>query len=75
MSSTSNMKPLLLHSHNMGPNPYKVALALEYLSLPYNIKNWQFGDQENGVKGPKFLQINENGRVCTHDLDHQTEHR
>ncbi|GAB7358263.1 hypothetical protein MBLNU230_g0414t1 [Neophaeotheca triangularis] len=60
---TSNIKPLLLHSHNMGPNPYKVALALEYLSLPYQIKNWQFGDQANGVKGSKFLSINENGRV------------
>ncbi|PSK55296.1 Pre-mRNA-splicing factor SLU7 [Elsinoe australis] len=59
----SNLKPLLLHSHNTGPNPYKVAIVLESLSLPYTVKNWDFGPADNGVKGPAFLAINENGRV------------
>ena len=56
--------PLTLHAHGTGPNPYKVAILLEELSLPYEVKLWQFGDDaNNGVKGSNFLKINENGRV------------
>lgn len=61
--SSSTLKPLVLHAHGTGPNPYKIAAALEYLQLPYEVKLWQFGDAPNGVKGPVFLKINENGRV------------
>lgn len=58
------MQPLLLHAHATGPNPIKIAIALEALRLPYNVKMWQFGDDpEHGVKGQSFLTINENGRV------------
>lgn len=60
---TSNIKPLILHAHGTGPNPYKIACALEFLQTPYEVKLWQFGDGPNGVKGPAFLKINENGRV------------
>lgn len=60
---SANIKPLILHAHGTGPNPYKIALALEYLDLPYDIKLWQFGDAPNGVKGAEFTKINENGRV------------
>ncbi|KAH0345121.1 glutathione S-transferase, partial [Aureobasidium melanogenum] len=61
---SSNLKPLILHAHTTGPNPIKIAIALEKLSLPYTIKLWEFGDNpENGLKGTKFLAINENGRV------------
>ncbi|CAK3852316.1 glutathione S-transferase [Lecanosticta acicola] len=59
----TSLKPLILHAHGTGPNPYKIACALEFLSLPYEVKLWQFGDGPNGVKGPRFLKINENGRV------------
>ncbi|KAK3715732.1 hypothetical protein LTR37_006957 [Vermiconidia calcicola] len=59
----SNLKPLVLHAHGTGPNPYKIAAALESLNLPYEVKLWQFGDAANGVKGPQFTKINENGRV------------
>lgn len=59
----ANIKALTLHAHGTGPNPYKIAAALEVLGLPYEVKLWQFGDAENGVKGPKFLKINQNGRV------------
>lgn len=58
-----SMKPLTLHAHSTGPNPYKVAIVLEALKLPYEVKMWEFGDSENGVKGPVFTKINENGRV------------
>lgn len=57
------MKPLILHAHNTGPNPYKIAAALEFLSIPYEVKLWQFGDGANGLKGKEFTKINENGRV------------
>ncbi|KAI4094518.1 MAG: hypothetical protein LQ339_007479 [Xanthoria mediterranea] len=57
------MKPLLLHGHTAGPNPYKVRLVLEYLQLPYEHKIWVLGDGPNGVKSAEFLKINENGRV------------
>lgn len=60
---SNNIKPLILHAHGSGPNPYKVAILLEALQLPYHIKLWEFGDAPNGVKGPKFTKINENGRV------------
>ncbi|KAF2212719.1 hypothetical protein CERZMDRAFT_40630 [Cercospora zeae-maydis SCOH1-5] len=59
----SNLQPLILHAHGTGPNPYKVAAALEALNIPYEVKLWQFGDAPNGVKGPQFTKINENGRV------------
>ncbi|KAJ4991885.1 glutathione s-transferase [Stagonosporopsis vannaccii] len=61
---SSNVEPLVLHAHATGPNPIKIAIVLEYLSLPYNVKMWEFGvDAEKGVKGAAFLKINENGRV------------
>ncbi|KAK1061825.1 hypothetical protein LTR12_006373 [Friedmanniomyces endolithicus] len=60
---SSSMKPLVLHAHSTGPNPYKVAIALEALKVPYEVKLWQFGDAPNGLKGPQFLKISENGRV------------
>ncbi|KAI1474305.1 glutathione S-transferase [Daldinia eschscholtzii] len=60
----SDIKPLTLHAHATGPNPIKIAAALEFLKLPYTIKMWEFGDDpEKGVKGAAFLKINENGRV------------
>ena len=60
----SSLKPLVLHAHSTGPNPIKIAAALEFLSLPYTIKMWDFSDNPStGVKGSTFLSINENGRV------------
>ena len=57
------MKPLILHAHASGPNPMKVAILLENLEVPYEVKLWEIGDADNGVKGPVFTKINENGRV------------
>lgn len=57
-------KPLVLHAHASGPNPIKIAMALEFLKVPYTVKMWDFGDDEKkGVKGAAFTAINENGRV------------
>ena len=58
------MKSLLLHAHEFGPNPIKIGIVCEYLKLPYDLQLWEFGDNpEKGVKGAKFLKVNENGRV------------
>ncbi|KAJ5242614.1 uncharacterized protein N7469_000941 [Penicillium citrinum] len=60
----AHIKPLLLHAHATGPNPIKIAIALEALHIPFNVKFWDFSDDPNtGVKGSSFLSINENGRV------------
>ncbi|KAL9937223.1 hypothetical protein V8E36_003632 [Tilletia maclaganii] len=53
-----------LYAHKgPGPNPPKVALFLEFLNLSYEVIPLVFGDGENGVKNPKFLALNPNGRV------------
>ncbi|KIW80192.1 hypothetical protein Z517_06807 [Fonsecaea pedrosoi CBS 271.37] len=58
------LKPLLLHAHSNGPNPIKIAIALEFLQVPYTVRLWEGGDDpEKGVKGSTFIKINENGRV------------
>lgn len=58
------MQHLILHAHATGPNPIKIAIALEALLLPYTVQHWEFGDNpQSGVKGEAFLRINENGRV------------
>ena len=58
------MKPLLLHGHATSPNPLKVAIVLQYLRVPYEVKIWEFGDDpRRGVKGEDFAQISPNGRV------------
>jgi glutathione S-transferase len=58
---SQDLKPLLLHAHLGGPNPFKIAIALEALDLPYTVKLWEFGDGPGGVKSAEFLEINENG--------------
>ena len=61
--STNSLRPLILHAHSTGPNPYKVAIALEALNLAYTVKLWDFSSTSAGVKGPGFTAINPNGRV------------
>ena len=57
--SESKFKPFLLHSHKLGPNPWKVAIVLEELELPYTTKFWETPD----MKMPEYLAISVNGRV------------
>jgi glutathione S-transferase len=60
-----DIKPLTLHAHASGPNPYKAAMVLETLKLPYNVKLWDFSDADTGVKGAVYTKLNPNGRVPT----------
>ncbi|KAK5310505.1 hypothetical protein LTR70_009430, partial [Exophiala xenobiotica] len=63
-TTNGKLQHLLLHAHDTGPNPIKIAIALELLQVPYDIKLWEFGDDPmKGVKGKAFLAINENGRL------------
>ncbi|KAK7512937.1 glutathione-s-transferase theta, gst [Phyllosticta citriasiana] len=55
----SSLKPLVLYSHATGPNPWKVAIILEELQLPYETKFLEFP----AMKAEPFLSINPNGRV------------
>ena len=58
------MESLVLHGHATSPNPLKVAIVLQYLHVPYEVKIWEFGDDpRRGVKGEDYAQISPNGRV------------
>jgi len=52
-------KPITLYSHASGPNPWKVAILLEELGLPYETVYLQFPD----LKKEPFESKNPNGRV------------
>ncbi|KAF7512808.1 hypothetical protein GJ744_000375 [Endocarpon pusillum] len=52
-------KPITLYSHASGPNPWKVAILLEELKLPYTTVFKAFED----LKKEPFLSLNPNGRV------------
>jgi len=55
----SSLKPITLYSHATGPNPWKVAIVLEELKVPYTSKFMDMAD----LKKPPFEKINVNGRV------------
>ncbi|KAF5860633.1 glutathione S- transferase, nitrogen catabolite repression regulator [Aspergillus alliaceus] len=60
----SNLKPLILYGHRPGPNPVKVLILLNELSLPYKINEVPFTE----IKNPPYLSLNPNGRLPTlHD--------
>ena len=54
---SSALKPIILYTHKSGPNPWKVAILLQELNVPYENKFLEFGNGANGVKGPDFLKI------------------
>lgn len=53
----SSLKPIILYSHQSGPNPWKVTILMEELGLKYDTKWLEIGNGENGVKGAAFLKI------------------
>jgi glutathione S-transferase len=57
MSAT--VKPIKLYSHPTGPNPWKVAMVLEELKLPYETIVIEKAD----LKKPPYEKININGRA------------
>lgn len=63
MSANSSLKPITIYGKH-GPNPPKVRMICEELSLPYNLVDTPFPD----LKKPDFLIINPNGRMpAIHD--------
>ncbi|OCK81373.1 glutathione-s-transferase theta, gst [Lepidopterella palustris CBS 459.81] len=52
-------KPITLYGHISGPNPWKVAIVLEELGLPYDYKVVSFPD----MKKEPYESKNPNGRV------------
>jgi glutathione S-transferase len=65
-TQTADIKPITLHALDFwgAPNPRKIAIALELLHIPYEVKLWQFGTADNGLAGPIFSQtINAAERV------------
>ncbi|KAK9469998.1 glutathione S-transferase [Dipodascopsis tothii] len=57
------MAQFTLYSHGRGPNGWKVAQVLCELGLEYETVMMAFDESEDGVKGPKYLAINPNGRI------------
>ncbi|KAK6599402.1 hypothetical protein QC760_005380 [Botrytis cinerea] len=53
------MLPITLYSHAQGPNPWKVAVILEELNIPYTTKFVNFSE----VKKEPYTQLNPNGRL------------
>ena len=54
------VKTLTLWGHNTGPNPWKVAMLLEELNLPYEHKLLDMAD----MKKEPFTKLNPNGRYA-----------
>jgi glutathione S-transferase len=54
-----SLKPITLWGHKSGPNPWKVALILEELELPYVHQLVEGPD----IKKAPYVRINPNGRV------------
>ncbi|KAI9041808.1 uncharacterized protein KD926_006532 [Aspergillus affinis] len=57
------MQPIILYSHQYGPNPWKVALILEELNIPYKTQFVDFSE----VKKEPYVKLNPNGRLPTID--------
>jgi glutathione S-transferase len=55
------LKSMILHSHRIGSNPWKVAIILEELDLPYKHRFIAFKD----MKTDAYEALNPNGRVPT----------
>jgi glutathione S-transferase len=55
----SNLKSLLVYSLGKSSNPWKVAIILEELGLPYEFKSIAMSE----LKTEPFISVNPNGRV------------
>ncbi|RAL13453.1 glutathione S-transferase family protein [Aspergillus homomorphus CBS 101889] len=55
------MQPITLYSHPIGPNPWKVALILSALQIPYETVTVDFAD----VKKSPYVDLCPNGRLPT----------
>lgn len=57
--ASSSFKPLELYLHGPSPNPFKVAIILEELQLPWVPKDVP----GHNVKSDEFIALNPNGRA------------
>ncbi|KAL2843689.1 glutathione S-transferase Ure2-like protein [Aspergillus pseudoustus] len=55
------IKPITLYGGFLGPNPFKIAIILSELDLPYDSKFIDFAD----LKKPSYESLNPNGRLPT----------
>jgi glutathione S-transferase len=56
---TTQLQPIVLHGDLVSPNPFKVAILLNELSLPFETKPIPRGE----LKKPAYESINPNGRI------------
>lgn len=49
-NASADLKPMTVYIHGSGPNPRKVLILLNALSIPYKSVPMEFGDGKNGVK-------------------------
>ncbi|GJJ05967.1 hypothetical protein Clacol_000154 [Clathrus columnatus] len=57
------MAKITLFSHGKTPNPHKVLILLEELSVDYEIVQKELNDGPNGIKHENFTKYNPNGRL------------
>lgn len=55
----AELDPIILYMHGAGPTPWKVAIILEELGLPYTKQQVELSD----IKKEPYISINPNGRV------------
>lgn len=52
-------QPITVYMHGRSPNPWKVIMILEELSLPYTAKSVPYSE----IKSEPFISVNPNGRL------------
>lgn len=52
-------QPITVYMHGRSPNPWKVFMILEELSLPYTAKSVPYSE----IKSEPFISVNPNGRL------------
>lgn len=55
----AELDPIILYMHGAGPTPWKVAIILEELGLPYTKQQVELSE----IKKEPYISINPNGRV------------
>ncbi|KAM0669230.1 hypothetical protein ACQRIU_002792 [Beauveria bassiana] len=66
----ASLQPIKLYAHKKGPNPWKVALILEELGLPYETTYLEFPD----AKVEPYISLNPNGKLpAIQDPNHSIE--
>lgn len=67
-STTTTTQPLVLHAHPKGAAPLQIAILLQFLHVPYNVKLWTPGaithDPRSGsIKSGALKHLNPNERL------------